>query len=156
LTPEQRSRFLSAVCASFDEGDAFVVGLDLVKDLDRLEAAYNDEGGTTEAFVRNALSAVNAQLGATFDQARFAYEAGWDERHEWMEIGLRARQAHEVSIPGIERGVAFDQGEFLRVEISAKFRREPFEEELDRAGLRLESWWTDEARDYAVALACRN
>lgn len=156
LTPEQRSRFLTALGTSLRESDAFVVGLDLVKDVGRLEAAYNDDSGTTEAFVRNALSAVNAELGATFDQTRFTYEARWDGRNEWMEMGLRARQAHEVSVPRLDLAVAFEQGEFLRVEISAKFRREPFEEELERAGLRLESWWTDAARDYAVALAFRS
>ena len=155
LTPQQRSHFLTALGASLGGSDAFVVGLDLVKDVARLEAAYNDDSGTTETFVRNALSAVNADLGATFDQARFAYEARWDERNEWMEIGLRAKQAHEVSIPGLELDVTFEEGEFLRVEISAKFRRGAFAEELDRAGLRLESWWTDAADDYAVALAFR-
>lgn len=155
LTPQQRSHFLTALGASLGGSDAFVVGLDLVKDVARLEAAYNDDSGTTETFVRNALSAVNADLGATFDQTRFAYEARWDERNEWMEIGLRAKQAHEVSIPGLELDVTFEEGEFLRVEISAKFRREAFAEEVDRAGLRLESWWTDAADDYAVALAFR-
>jgi L-histidine Nalpha-methyltransferase len=151
LPPEQRSRFLAEL-----DCDAFVVGLDLVKDVKRLEAAYNDDNGTTEAFVRNALTAVNSELGATFQQARFAYEAAWDARNEWMEIGLRAREAHDVSISALDLDVAFEQGEFLRIEISAKFRREPFARELDRAGLRLESWWTDAARDYAVALAFRS
>src|SRR5262249_4527020 len=84
LTPEQRARFLTELGASLGESDAFVVGLDLVKDVRRLEAAYNDDGGTTEAFVRNALTGVNSELGATFDQTRFAYEARWDEQNEWM------------------------------------------------------------------------
>ncbi|MFL5876519.1 MAG: L-histidine N(alpha)-methyltransferase, partial [Solirubrobacteraceae bacterium] len=48
--------------------------------------------------------------------------------------------------------VPFDQGEPLRVEISAKFSREGFECESDRAGLRIESWWTDLGGDFAVAL----
>ena len=156
LTPEQRSRFLTALSASLGNSDAFLVGLDLVKDVHRLEAAYNDEGGTTEAFVRNSMTAVNAVLGGTFDQARFSYEARWDVRHEWMEIGLRAREAHVVYIRGLGLEVAFKADELLRVEISAKFRRQVFEGELDRAGLGLESWWTDAAGDYAVALAFRN
>ena len=80
--------------------DAFLLGIDLVKDAARLEAAYNDSAGVTEAFVRNALTAVNRELDATFDQRRFVYEARWDPEHEWMDIGFRARQAHTVSIPG--------------------------------------------------------
>jgi L-histidine N-alpha-methyltransferase len=48
--------------------------------------------------------------------------------------------------------VPFEEGEPLRVEISAKFRRDQFELEAGRAGLGVESWWTDRAGDFAVAL----
>jgi L-histidine Nalpha-methyltransferase len=155
LDPEQRSRFLATLAGALEQDDAFLVGLDLVKDVARVEAAYIDSGGVTEAFVRNALIAVNRELGATFDQGRFVYEARWDASHEWMDIGLRARQAHSVSIHGLELDVAFEAGEPLRVEISSKFRRERFEREAEQAGLRLESWWTDPAGDFALALMRR-
>jgi L-histidine N-alpha-methyltransferase len=149
----RRSAFLRALAADLAEDDAFLVGLDLVKDVARLQAAYNDHDGVTESFVRNALTAVNRELDATFDQRRFAYEARWDPGHEWMDIGLRARNAHTVSIRALELDVSFDEGEPLRVEVSSKFRRERFGDELDVAGLRVESWWTDEAHDFAVVLA---
>jgi len=153
LYPALRARFLGALAPTLAADDAFLVGIDLVTDVARLEAAYNDGGGVTEVFVRNALTAVNAELDATFDQRRFLYEARWDPQHEWMDIGLRARQAHSVWIPRLGFEVAFKEGEWLRVEISSKFRRERFELEADRAGLRVESWWTDRAGDFAVALA---
>jgi len=148
LHPEQRARLLSTI----GDEDAFLVGLDLVKDVARLEAAYDDPGGVTEAFVRNALTAANRELGATFDQSRFAYEARWEPKHEWMDIGFRAWRAHTVSIPRLALDVDFEEGEPLRVEISAKFRRERFEPEVARAGLQIESWWTDRTGDFAVAL----
>jgi L-histidine N-alpha-methyltransferase len=153
LYPEQREAFLRTLGTVLARDEAFLLGVDLVKDVARLEAAYNDSRGATEVFVRNALTAVNRELDATFDQRRFAYEARWDPEHEWMDIGLRSRQAHTVSIPALELEIAFDEGEQLRVEISSKFRREPFELEAGRAGLRVESWWTDRAGDFAVALA---
>ena len=152
LYPVQRARFLATLASALGEEDAFLVGVDLVKDVARLEAAYNDTKGVTEAFVRNALDAVDAELDATFDQQRFVYEARWDPEHEWMDIGFRARQAHSVSIQGLEIDLAFEEGEPLRVEISSKFRREQLELEAGRAGLRVESWWTDRAGDFAVAL----
>ena len=152
LYPEQRGRFLTTLATALARGDALLLGIDLVKDVARLEAAYNDSGGVTEAFVRNALTAVNRELDATFDQRRFVYEARWDPEHEWMDIGLRTRQAHTVSVHGLELDVAFEAGEPLRVEISSKFRREQVELEASHAGLRVESWWTDRAGDFAVAL----
>jgi L-histidine N-alpha-methyltransferase len=72
-----------------------------------------------------------------------------------MDVGLRARQAHTVSIERLELDVVFEECEPLRVEVSSKFRREQFELEVARAGLRVESWWTDAAGDFAVALCLR-
>jgi L-histidine Nalpha-methyltransferase len=148
LDPEQRTRLLATLGAD----DAFLVGLDLVKDVVRLEAAYDDPAGVTEVFVRNALTVLNRELDATFDQGRFAYEARWDPAREWMDIGFRAREAHVVPIPRLELDVPFEEGEALRVEISAKFRREGFEREVARAGLRVDAWWTDREGDFTVAL----
>ena len=156
LYPGQRGRFLATLAAELGANDAFLVGVDLRKDVGRLEAAYNDGRGVTEAFVRNALTAINAELGATFEQRRFAYEARWDPEHEWMDIGLRALRAHTASIERLELDVAFEEGELLRVEISAKFRREQFGLELGRAGLALESWWTDRDGEFAVGLLFRD
>ena len=152
LYPDARGRFLANLADVLDPDDALLLGVDLVKNVARLEAAYNDSEGMTEAFVRNALTAVNRELDAEFDQQRFDYEARWDPEQEWMEIGLRARQAHTVSIHGLELDVSFEAGEPLRVEISSKFRREQFELEVGQAGLRVEWWWTDRAGDFAVAL----
>ena len=155
LYPDQRARLLAALAMELSPDDALLLGIDLVKDAARLQAAYDDPGGVTEAFVRNALTAVNRELDGTFEQQRFAYEARWEPEHEWMDIGFRAREAHEVSVDRLGLELAFEEGEPLRVEISSKFRRERFELEAATAGLRVESWWTDRAGDFAVALLAR-
>ena len=152
LHRDERASLLTALAETLAPGDALLLGVDLVKDVARLEAAYNDPQGVTEAFVRNALTAVNRDLDATFDQRRFVYEARWDPENEWMNIGFRAREAHAVSVRRLGIELTFERDEPLRVEISSKFRRESFELEAARAGLRVESWWTDRAGDFAVAL----
>jgi L-histidine Nalpha-methyltransferase len=155
LYPEQRARFLAAVAGVLRDEDAFLLGLDLVKDIARLQAAYQDSAGATEAFVRNALTTLDRELAATFEQRRFAYEPRWDPEREWMEIRLLARQAHTVSIPRLELDVSFAEGEPLRVEISSKFRRERFQIDAARAGLGLDSWWIDDGGEFAIALLFR-
>jgi L-histidine Nalpha-methyltransferase len=150
---QQRAELLGSLARGLREGDTLLLGLDLVQDVARLEAAYHDPTGVTEAFVRGALTAVNRELGATFDQRQFVYEPRWDPEHEWMDIGLRALGAHVVVVPELELQIAFEEGERLRVEISSKFRRDAFETELDRAALGVRSWWTDRLGDFAVVLA---
>jgi L-histidine Nalpha-methyltransferase len=151
--PEQREELLASLGDELGDREAILLGLDLVKDPARLEAAYHDETGETETFARNALTAVNRELDATFDQRRFAYEPRWDPEHEWMDIAFRAVEEHAVSVRRLGLELRFETGERLRIEISAKFRRDRFEAELEGAGLGVASWWTDPAGDFAVVLA---
>jgi L-histidine N-alpha-methyltransferase len=153
LYPPQRAELLGSLARELREDDTLLLGLDLVKDVARLEAAYHDRTGVTEAFVRNALTAVNRELGATFEQGQFAYEPRWNPEHESMDIALRALEAHVVAVPEMKLEIPFQKGDRLRVEISSKFRRNAFEEELERAALSVRSWWTDRRGDFAVALA---
>jgi L-histidine N-alpha-methyltransferase len=153
LYPAERARFLSTLASALGEWDLLLLGVDLVKDAGLLQAAYDDKSGVTEAFVRNALDAANRELDATFEQRQFAYEPRWDRVNEWMDIGLRALQAHTVTVRRLGLELAFDEGERLRVEVSSKFRRAKFEAELERAGFNVEAWWTDAAEDFAVVFA---
>jgi L-histidine N-alpha-methyltransferase len=153
LDPVHRRKFLESVASLLQPQDAFLLGVDLVKDVARLEAAYNDSRGVTEAFVRNGFAAVNRALGADFSSERFDFSAAWSPTEEWMDIGFYARSAHSVTIPELEVVVPFASGEYLRFEISAKFRRVRLEAELRAAGLQVDAWWTDRNREFAVLLA---
>lgn len=107
----------------------------------------------TEAFIRNALRTANRELDASFEQERFDYEPLWDADKDWMDIGLRARESHSVSVRRLALELEFAKGERIRTEISSKFRRDAFELELEAAGLPPKSWWSDDAGDFAVVLA---
>src|SRR5205823_4412238 len=88
LTPDQRAAFLAQVAADMQAGDAFLLGTDLVKDIDRLEAAYDDAAGVTAEFNRNVLRVVNRHLSANFVPERFAHVARFDKDNEWIEMLL--------------------------------------------------------------------
>ena len=66
---------------------------------------------------------------------------------------LRAVRAMRVTVPGAGVEVDFAEGEELRTEISAKFRRDRVADELGDAGFELSQWWTDQAGRFAVSLA---
>jgi L-histidine N-alpha-methyltransferase len=151
--PKPRAQFLADLAAGLVPGDGLLLGTDLVKDLDRLEAAYDDAAGVTAAFNRNVLAVVNRELDADFVPEWFTHVARFDTDHEWIEMLLRADRSHEVRVDGLDLVVGFEAGEDMRTEISAKFRREGVEAELAAAGLALARWWTDPAGDFAVSLA---
>jgi L-histidine Nalpha-methyltransferase len=153
LYPTRRGTFLARLAAALGDDDSFLLGIDLEKDVGRLEAAYNDSLGLTERFVRNGLAAVDQELGSTFATAEFDYSARWSDEHHWIDLGFVSRSAQTIAVPQLEVEVSFAPGEPLRVEVSTKFTVEQIERELADAGLALTQVWTDEAGDFALCLA---
>jgi L-histidine Nalpha-methyltransferase len=155
LEPGPRAQFLADLAVNMAPGDTFLLGTDLVKDRDRLIAAYDDAAGVTADFNRNVLHVINRELRANFVPDRFAHVAIYDDEHEWIEMRLRARGAQHVRVEALDLDVDFADGEDLRTEISAKFRPSRICDELEAAGLRLQNLWTDPAGDFALTLSRR-
>ena len=122
--------------AQLEPGDTFLLGTDLVKDVGRLEAAYDDSAGVTAAFNRNVLHRLNRELDADFVPDRFEHVALFDTEREWIEMRLRSTVDQVVTIAGLDLTVRFAAGEEMRTEISAKFRPDGLTGELTVAGLR--------------------
>ncbi len=149
-----RDSFLRAVAISMQADDALLLGLDLVKDPARIEAAYADSSGLSERFQRNGLANLDRELGSDFSHGRFEHYAVWDSEREWVDIGFRSLGAQVVQVPGLGTQVAFADGELLRTSVSTKFRRDRFESaDLAAARLRSSRWWTDANGDFAICIA---
>jgi L-histidine N-alpha-methyltransferase len=153
FAPEERARFLATLRSGLQAGESFLLGVDLVKDTERLVAAYDDRDGVTAEFNRNVLRVVNRELDADFRPDCFDHVARWNADEEWIELMLRSRIEQSVNIPGADLVVDFLHGEELRTEISAKFRREGVREELAAAGFDVRELWTDPRTDFGLALA---
>jgi L-histidine N-alpha-methyltransferase len=153
LTPAMRARFFADLRSTMRPGDALLLGTDLVKSADRLEAAYDDAQNVTAEFNKNVLTVINRELHADFDVATFEHVALWNERDEWIEMRLRSTIDQSVHLRDLNLTVEFAAGEEILTEISAKFRRDRVEAELLQAGLEITHWWTDEAGDFALSLS---
>lgn len=151
LYPRQMGGFLRRVRAVLGPDDAFLVGLDLVKDRERLEAAYNDSAGITAEFNLNALKVLNRRFETDFEIDAFEHVALYDAEQEWIEMRLRALRPTSVSLGGTRR-LRFDTGDDIRTEISRKFTRESFVAALEGTGLELSEWFTDPDELFASAL----
>jgi L-histidine N-alpha-methyltransferase len=155
FTPGSRRRFLRRLGALLGPGDHLLMGTDLVKDIDVVEAAYDDSAGVTAEFNRNMLRVLNRELDADFPLALFDHVAFFDPEREWIEMRLRARRACRVRIAALDLEVSFRRGEELRTEISAKFTRARLEADYAAAGMALARWYTDPQELFALTLAQR-
>ena len=151
--PGARRRFLRSIADLLSPADCLLLGTDLVKDVDVLEAVYDDAQGITAEFNRNMLHVLNRELDADFPCELFEHVAFYDTEHEWIEMRLRARRACRVRIRALDLEVEFARGEELRTEISAKFTPARLTSDYAAAGLELAEWFTDEHGLFALSLA---
>jgi L-histidine N-alpha-methyltransferase len=153
FAPHQRAGFLRRISNLLGPEDRFLLGTDLVKDPEVLEAAYNDSKDVTAEFNKNVLSVLNRELGADFDLGSFEHVARWDPENLWIDIRLRSMANQVVSFEALDMLVPFGAGEEMRTEISTKFLRPGLEGIYAEAGLELTDWWTDREGLYALSLA---
>ncbi len=155
LTPDEQGSFLERVAATLVPGDGLLLGTDLVKDVDRLLAAYDDPIGVTAAFNRNVLEVLNRELGADADLRRWRHEARWSPDQERIEMHLVSEGEQVLRVPACGLELAFADGESIQTEISAKFRLDGLAPLLEKAGFDAVTTWTDDDGDFALSLALR-
>ena len=150
-----RRRFLRSLARLLSHGDYLLLGTDLVKDIDVLEAAYDDAQGVTAAFNLNVLDVLNRELDADFPTALFEHVAFFDPDRQCIEMRMRARRACHVRVDALDLEIDFSRGEELRTEISAKFTRGRLEADYAASGLELAEWFTDDEGFFALSLASK-
>lgn len=155
--PAQALELLSAIRRHLDgqPDGCLVIGVDLIKSVDTLEAAYDDALGITAAFNRNVLRVSNRLLGTDFDLQQFSHCAFFDAEHSRVEMHLQARSAQRVFVNGVARD--FARGDCILTEYSYKYSPQTFQELLNAAGFDSVSCWTDDwtgrEPDFAVFVA---
>ena len=148
-----RIGFLQRVQSMLTPGDSLLLGVDLVKDIETLEAAYNDSAGLSAAFALNLLQVLNRKFDGNLPSDAFRYLASFDEENSWIDMRLQAKRRVTARLNALELDVHFEAGEELRTEVSTKFTRASLEADLNAAGLSLARWETDDEHWFALAQA---
>jgi L-histidine N-alpha-methyltransferase len=146
-------RLLVQLRGLLGDGDRLLLGLDLVKNLAALEAAYDDAAGVTAEFNRNILRVVNRELHADFRPDAFRHVARWNDAASRIEMHLAAEERQTATVKDLDMEVAVEPGETIWTESCHKFTRLSAIAMLEAAGLELVSWHTDGAYALAVGAA---
>lgn len=144
--------FLRQIRSSLLPGDFFVLGADLVKDVDLMLAAYDDPTGVTAAFNLNVLGRLNRELDADFDLRSFAHEVRWDEAERRIEMHLLSGPRQTVQIAALGTSFEFAAGETIWTESSHKFTPGELNQYADASGFLPVALWTDNEWPFAEVL----
>jgi L-histidine Nalpha-methyltransferase len=152
FNPEEFDSFLNQVSRTLQSGDYFLLGIDLQKPKDILEAAYNDSQGVTAAFNLNMLSHLNWRFQGNFDINLFKHQAIYNSVDHQIEMYLHCQESHWVNLETLDLNVFFEAGEKMLTEISRKFDLKKVEKQLQTKELKTLKTWTDEKGWFGLIL----
>jgi len=150
LPPEEALALLGTWRRALRPGDLLLLGLDLMKDPELLQAAYDDAEGVTAAFNLNLLVRMNRELGADFDPSSFRHYARFDPRRNAMESYLVSTRDQLVRVGG--ECIGFAAWEAIQTEMSCKYRESDVEAFARTVGLSPVAWFYDSRRWFLDAL----
>lgn len=153
LDPPARRKLLTEIHGLLGQDGRFLVGLDLIKDVKVLEAAYNDASGVTREFNRNILRVVNRAVNADFDPEVFQHLAFYNEAASRIEMHLVPESPQEVHLRDLGLTIHLRPDEGIWTESCYKFSHASAQDMLEETGFRLASWHVDPANYFALAVA---
>jgi dimethylhistidine N-methyltransferase len=146
--PDEAAAFLQRIRQLCGEDGGLVIGIDLVKDRETLEAAYDDSEGVTEAFTMNILDRANREADADFDRDAFDFEAEWQPENRRVQLRLVSKRAQTVHVG--DESFDFEAGEPIVTEHSYKFQLEQFADLARDTGFTPVETWTDDREHFSL------
>ena len=150
--PREAAALIRDVRRLLRPGDSFLLGADLKKPKDVLEAAYNDSLGVTAAFNLNLLLRINRELGGRFDLRSFSHRSFYDERQGRIEMHLVSLREQSVHIDALNLEVAFSEGETIHTENSHKYDDAALAQMAADSGFEVAGRWSDSQNWFADVL----
>lgn len=144
--------FLKKIHESVNDDDLFLLGLDLVKEREILESAYNDSSGTTAKFNLNVLRRINEELDGDFVLRNFEHESFYNAKERRIEMHLKSKTRQQVNIANAGLSLRLEKDEMIRTEYSHKYTIPKIKQMGKTAGFDLKQIWTDSQDYFALAL----
>ena len=156
FTPNDGKLFLEKIFSTMKSGDLFLIGLDLVKDKNILEAAYDDSQGITAKFNLNVLSRINDELDADFDIKNFSHYSIYNESDQRIEMNLKSLVTQSVIIGKSNLSLNLEKDELIHTEYSHKYNLSQIKELLSTVGFEIKNIWLDEKKFFSLTLLTKN
>lgn len=155
LNEDECNKFLTQIQQSLQPGEFFLLGIDLQKPVEIIEAAYNDAQGVTAEFNLNLLRHLNHRFQGNFNLDQFAHFAFYNSAKHQIEMHLRSLKAQTVSLNTLNYELTFWAGETIHTEISRKFHLPTLINNLETHALQPLHIWTDPKGWFGLLLCQR-
>ncbi len=150
FTQEEAIEILTEIRELAGPNGKLLIGIDLVKPIPILEAAYNDKEGVTAEFNLNLLTRINKELDGDFDLAKFKHRAIFNQDLQRIEMHLISLTDQVVNIG--DHSISFKKSESIHTENSHKYSLNSFGYIAKKAGWENQCSWTDDQSWFSVQL----
>lgn len=151
LVPMSAVDLLRSMRRTLGTGSQLLIGVDRLKDINRLIAAYDDPSGVTAAFNLNLLRRINRELGGDIPTGKFRHVARWNSSWRRIEMHLEVVEDVEFTVSG--RQIEMRRGETIHTENSHKYTPDQVQLMLQAAGWSPLELWSDPKDDFLLVLA---
>ena len=156
FSPADGKIFLEKINSTMKSGDLFLIGLDLVKDSQILESAYDDAHGVTAEFNLNVLSRINDELDADFNLNNFSHYSTYNKEDQRIEMYLKSLVNQSVIISKFNLSLNLEKNELIHTEYSHKYTLEQIKILLESTGFKINHTWSDENNHFSLTLVSKN
>jgi len=146
--PHEAAAFLRNSANILGAGATLVIGVDLIKPAELLNAAYNDAAGITAQFNLNLLTRINRELGGTFQLETFEHHAFYNRERRRVEMHLASLKRQKVKVAGDT--IDFRAGETIHTENSYKYSVESLAALARGVGWLPAGAWTDSRKYFSI------
>jgi dimethylhistidine N-methyltransferase len=146
--PHEAAGFLRNAARVLGRGTTLIVGVDLIKPVEVLTAAYNDKAGVTSKFNCNLLKRINRELAGTFKLDGFEHHAFYNRERNRIEMHLASRKRQKVKVLG--ETVDFRAGETIHTENSYKYSVESLSALARGVGWLPAAAWSDPDNYFSI------
>ncbi|MCH9658271.1 L-histidine N(alpha)-methyltransferase [archaeon] len=155
FSPSDGNKFLQTINSTMKSGDLFLIGLDLVKDEQVLESAYDDSQGVTAQFNLNVLSRINDELDADFDLNNFSHYSVYNKEHQRIEMYLKSLVRQSVVVSKSDLLLNLEKNELIHTEYSHKYSLDQIRVLLEDVGFKINHVWLDDQKYFSLTLASK-
>ena len=155
FSPNAGREFLKKINSTMKSGDLFLIGLDLIKDKQILESAYNDSLGVTAQFNLNVLSRINDELDADFNLDNFLHYSIYNKEDQRIEMYLKSLVRQSVIISKSNLLLNLEKNELIHTEYSHKYSLDQIRELLESIGFKIKHVWLDNKKYFSLTLVSK-
>ena len=155
FSPNAGREFLKKINSTMKSGDLFLIGLDLIKDKQILESAYNDSLGVTAQFNLNVLSRINDELDADFNLDNFLHYSIYNKEDQRIEMYLKSLVRQSIIISKSNLLLILEKNELIHTEHSHKYSLDQIRELLEGVGFKINHVWLDDKKYFSLTLVSK-